>query len=40
VYEAYPKGQKDNTHFQPDGAKVIASIVYQEFKKLIKTQKK
>ncbi|MCS3868307.1 lysophospholipase L1-like esterase [Chryseobacterium ginsenosidimutans] len=40
VYEAYPKGQKDNTHFQPDGAKVVASIVYQEFKKLIKTQKK
>lgn len=39
VYEAYPKGQKDNTHFQPEGAKVVASIVYQEFKKIIKTQK-
>ncbi|MGC5745641.1 rhamnogalacturonan acetylesterase [Chryseobacterium sp. NFX27] len=40
MYEAYPKGQKDNTHFQPEGAKVVASIVYQEFKKLIKTQQK
>lgn len=40
VYEAYPKGQKDNTHFQPEGAKVVASIVYQEFKNVIKTQKK
>lgn len=39
VYEAYPKGQKDNTHFQPEGAKVVASLVYQEFKKIIKTQK-
>ncbi|MEY8761412.1 rhamnogalacturonan acetylesterase [Chryseobacterium tongliaoense] len=40
TYEAYPKGQKDNTHFQPEGAKAVASIVYQEFKNLIKTQKK
>jgi len=39
VYEAYPKGQKDNTHFQPEGAKVVASIVYKELKKIIKTQK-
>lgn len=40
TYEAYPKGQKDNTHFQPEGAKAVASIVYQEFKKIITTQKK
>lgn len=40
TYEAYPKGQKDNTHFQPEGAKAVASMVYQEFKKIITTQKK
>lgn len=27
-YVAYPKGQKDNTHFQPEGAKEIAKLVY------------
>lgn len=27
-YEAYPKGQKDNTHFQPEGAKAVARLVY------------
>lgn len=40
TYEAYPKGQKDNTHFQPEGAKAVASLVYQEFKKIVTTQKK
>jgi lysophospholipase L1-like esterase len=40
TYEAYPNGQKDNTHFQPEGAKVVASIVYREFKNIIKTNKK
>jgi lysophospholipase L1-like esterase len=40
TYEAYPKGQKDNTHFQPEGAKAVTSLVYQEFKKIITTQKK
>ncbi|MBT2619957.1 rhamnogalacturonan acetylesterase [Chryseobacterium sp. ISL-6] len=40
MYEAYPGGQKDNTHFQPEGAKVIAAIVYKEFKNILKTQKK
>lgn len=29
VYEAYPDGQKDNTHFQPEGATEIARIVYK-----------
>lgn len=38
-YEAYPKGQKDDTHFQPDGAKVVAEMVFVEFKKIIKTDK-
>ncbi|KQM79120.1 GDSL family lipase [Pedobacter sp. Leaf216] len=33
-YEAYPKGQKDNTHFQPEGAKEVARLVYEELKKL------
>lgn len=32
-YAAYPKGQKDNTHFQPEGAKVIAGLVFGELKK-------
>ncbi|MEJ5048725.1 rhamnogalacturonan acetylesterase [Chryseobacterium culicis] len=40
TYEAFPKGQKDNTHFQPEGAKIVAALVYQEFKNIIKTQKK
>ena len=31
-YEAYPKGQKDNTHFQPEGAKAVAQLVYNELK--------
>ncbi len=33
-YEAYPKGQKDNTHFQPEGAKEVARLVYEELKKI------
>lgn len=33
-YEAYPKGQKDNTHFQPEGAKEVAGLVYEELKKI------
>lgn len=40
MYEAYPNGQKDNTHFQPEGAKAVAAIVYKEFKNILKTQKK
>jgi len=31
-YEAYPKGQKDNTHFQPEGAKQVARLVYEGLK--------
>jgi lysophospholipase L1-like esterase len=33
-YEAYPKGQKDNTHFQPEGAKEVARLVFEGMKNL------
>ncbi|QPH38249.1 rhamnogalacturonan acetylesterase [Pedobacter endophyticus] len=33
-FVAYPKGQKDNTHFQPEGAKEIARLVYEGLKKI------
>ncbi|RDV15308.1 GDSL family lipase [Pontibacter diazotrophicus] len=33
-YEAYPDGQKDNTHFQPEGARAVAQLVYNGMKKL------
>lgn len=33
-YQAYPKGLKDNTHFQPEGAKAIAQLVYNELKNI------
>lgn len=32
-YEAYPNGQKDNTHFQPAGAAELARLVFNELKK-------
>lgn len=32
VYEAYPDGQKDNTHFQPEGAKAVAQLVFDALK--------
>lgn len=34
-FEAYPNGQKDDTHFQPEGAKAMAQLVYNEFKNII-----
>lgn len=34
-YSAYPNGQKDDTHFQSEGAKAMAQIVYNEFKKIV-----
>jgi len=37
-YEAYPKGQKDNTHFQPEGAKEVARLVYEGMKEINKVQ--
>lgn len=33
IYEAYPKGQKDNTHFQPQGATEVARLVFEALKK-------
>lgn len=29
-YEAYPNGSKDNTHFQPEGAKAVANLVFEK----------
>lgn len=37
-YEAYPKGQKDNTHFQPQGAKEVARLVYEGLKEISRVQ--
>src|SRR5690606_11658406 len=34
VYEAYPDGQEDNTHFQPEGAKAVAQLVFDALKQL------
>ena len=31
-YEAYPDGQSDNTHFQPEGAKAVAELVFDAMK--------
>lgn len=33
-YEAYPKGQKDNTHFQPKGATEVARLVFEGLQEL------
>ena len=33
-YEAYPDGQNDNTHFQPEGATAVARIVFNAIKKI------
>ncbi|WP_231460582.1 MULTISPECIES: rhamnogalacturonan acetylesterase [unclassified Pedobacter] len=35
-YEAYPKGLKDNTHFQTKGAKEVARLVFDELIKINK----
>ncbi|PTN09800.1 rhamnogalacturonan acetylesterase [Mangrovibacterium marinum] len=29
LYEAYPDGQHDNTHFQPEGARAVAALVFK-----------
>ncbi|MEB2786354.1 rhamnogalacturonan acetylesterase [Algoriphagus persicinus] len=34
LYEAYPEGQKDNTHFQPAGAKAMAELVLEGMRDL------
>lgn len=33
-YEAYPNGEDDNTHFQPEGAKAVAQLVFNGLKNL------
>jgi len=33
LYQAYPTGQKDNTHFQTDGGKEVAKLVFDALKK-------
>lgn len=35
-YKNYPNGQKDNTHFQPEGAKEVARLVFEGMKSLAK----
>ena len=34
LYEAYPDGSSDNTHFQPAGATAVASLVFGAMKEL------
>ena len=34
VYPGYPDGQKDNTHFQKEGAVAVAQLVFNAMKKL------
>lgn len=38
TYEAYPDGQKDNTHFQPKGAVEVARLVFDGLQELNKTK--
>ncbi len=33
-YEAYPEGQSDNTHFQPEGAEEVARLVFKGMQSL------
>lgn len=33
-YKAYPEGQNDNTHFQPEGARAVAQLVFDGMKAL------
>lgn len=33
-YTAYPDGQNDNTHFQPEGASAVAQLVFNGMKEL------
>tara|TARA_R110002095_G_scaffold86651_1_gene75412 strand:- start:152 stop:964 length:813 start_codon:yes stop_codon:yes gene_type:complete len=34
IYEAYPDGLKDNTHFQPNGATEVARLVFEGLQEL------
>lgn len=33
IYPNYPEGRDDNTHLRPEGAELIASMIYEECKK-------
>ncbi|MBF9255048.1 rhamnogalacturonan acetylesterase [Pontibacter sp. 172403-2] len=33
-YTAYPEGENDNTHFQPEGARAVAQLVFEGMKNL------
>lgn len=33
-YEAYPEGKNDNTHFQPEGARAVAQLVFNALQEL------
>jgi lysophospholipase L1-like esterase len=35
-FDAYPEGLSDNTHFQPEGAEVVAGLVFEALKTLEK----
>lgn len=39
VYEAYPEGQEDNTHFQPEGATAVARLVFEGLQDLKEEQR-
>jgi lysophospholipase L1-like esterase len=39
-YVAYPEGQKDNTHFQPEGATEVARLIYEAMIQLNNTTNK
>ncbi len=34
IYEAYPEGSNDNTHFQPEGARAVAELVFNAMARL------
>lgn len=40
LYQAYPEGQKDNTHFQTKGGVAVAQLVFEGMKELNTTIKK
>jgi lysophospholipase L1-like esterase len=40
AYEAYPKGEDDNTHFQPEGATEVAQLVFKGLVSLLKQHKR
>lgn len=36
IYEAYPEGSSDNTHFMPEGARAVAQLVFEGLENLKK----